>query len=52
MSQVKENLIRRLVRELIKQADSLQKGKIVRDKQVVSLMRYYELIKELHNVTG
>ena len=38
--------------EAIKQADSLQKGKIVRDKQVVSLMRYYELIKELHNVTG
>jgi hypothetical protein len=38
--------------EAIKQTDSLQKGKIVRDKQVVSLMRYYELIKELHNVTG
>jgi len=38
--------------EAIKQADSLQKGKIVRDKQVVSLMRYYELIKELHNVTS
>ena len=38
--------------EAIKQTDSLQKGKIVRDKQVVALMRYYELIKELHNVTG
>ena len=52
MSQVKENLIRRLVRELIKQVDSLSKGKIVKDKQVVALMRYYELIKELHNVTA
>ena len=38
--------------EAIKQTDSLQKGKIVKDKQVVALMRYYELIKELHNVTG
>jgi len=38
--------------EAIKQTDSLSKGKIVKDKQVVSLMRYYELIKELHNVTG
>jgi hypothetical protein len=38
--------------EAIKQANGLQKGKIVKDKQVVSLMRYYELIKELHNVTS
>jgi len=38
--------------EAIKQTDSLQKGKIVKDKQVVALMRYYELIKELHNVTN
>ena len=38
--------------EAIKQTDNIQKGKIVKDKQVVSLMRYYELIKELHNVTG
>ena len=38
--------------EAIKQTDSLSKGKIVKDKQVVALMRYYELIKELHNVTG
>ena len=38
--------------EAIKQTDTLSKGKIVKDKQVVSLMRYYELIKELHNVTG
>ncbi len=38
--------------EAIKQVDSLSKGKIVKDKQVVALMRYYELIKELHNVTS
>ena len=38
--------------EAIKQVDTIKKGKIVKDKQVVSLMRYYELIKELHNVTA
>jgi len=38
--------------EAIKQTDTLSKGRIVKDKQVVALMRYYELIKELHNVTG
>jgi hypothetical protein len=38
--------------EAIKQSGNLSKGKIVKDKQVVSLMRYYELIKELHNVTS
>ena len=38
--------------EAIKQSDTLSKGKIVKDKQVVALMRYYELIKELHNVTA
>ena len=38
--------------EAIKQTGSLSKGKIVKDKQVVALMRYYELIKELHNVTA
>ena len=38
------------INEAIKQIDNLQKGKIVKDKQVVSLMRYYELIKELDNV--
>jgi len=38
--------------EAIKQVDTLSKGRIVKDKQVVALMRYYELIKELHNVTG
>ena len=36
--------------EAIKQADSLMKGRIVEDKQVVTLMRYYQLVKELKNV--
>ena len=36
--------------EAINQTDSLTAGRIVKDKQVVALMRYYELIKELRNV--
>ena len=49
---VKDDITKIKLTEAIKQADSLSKGKIVKDKQVVALMRYYELIKELHNVTG
>jgi len=33
--------------EAVKQLDNLTKGRIVRDNQVVALMRYYEIIKEL-----
>ena len=36
--------------EAINQAESLMKGRIVEDKQVVTLMRYYQLVKELENV--
>ena len=36
--------------EAIKQIDNLTKGKIVKEKQVLTLMRYYELVKELKNV--
>jgi len=36
--------------EAIDYTDNATKGKIVKDKHVVALMRYYELIKELKNV--
>ena len=36
--------------EAINQVENLTKGKVVRDKQVLTLMRYYELVKELENV--
>ena len=39
------------LKEAINQTDTLTKGSIVKDRQVVALMRYYELMKELHNVT-
>jgi len=52
LPRVTDDITKIKLSEAIKQTDSLAKGKIVKDKQVVALMRYYELIKELHNVTG
>jgi hypothetical protein len=52
LPRVNDDITKIKLTEAIKQTDTLQKGKIVKDKQVVSLMRYYELIKELHNVTA
>ena len=36
--------------DAVNQAHTLMKGRIVEDKQVVTLMRYYQLVKELKNV--
>jgi len=36
--------------EAVNQIGNLTKGKVVKDKQVLTLMRYYELIKEIKNV--
>ena len=36
--------------EAINQSKKLKVGKVVKDKQIVGLMRYYELIKEIKNV--
>ena len=52
LPRVTDNITKIKLTEAIKQTANLSKGKIVRDKQVVALMRYYELIKELHNVTS
>jgi hypothetical protein len=40
------------LKEAIKQSDTLLKGRIVEDNQVITLMRYYQLLKELKDVTG
>jgi len=52
LPRVTDNITKIKLTEAIKQTTNLSKGKIVKDKQVVALMRYYELIKELHNVTS
>ena len=36
--------------EAVNQIGNLTKGKIVNEKQVLTLMRYYELVKEIKNV--
>jgi hypothetical protein len=36
--------------EAINQIDNLTKGKVVKENQVLTIMRYYELIKEIKNV--
>ncbi len=36
--------------EAVNQIDNLTKGKIVDEKKVLTLMRYYELVKEINNV--
>ena len=51
LPKVDDDITKIKLSEAIKQVDTIKKGKIVKDKQVVSLMRYYELIKELRNVT-
>jgi hypothetical protein len=38
--------------EVINQIDGLKKGKVVSDKQVVSMMRYYQLIGEINDVAN
>ncbi len=38
------------LKEAINQSNKLLKGRIVEDKHVITLMRYYELLKELKNV--
>ena len=35
------------LKESTKQLDNLQLGNFVKDSQVLNLMRYYELVKEL-----
>ena len=52
LPKVDDDITKIKLSEAIKQVDTIKKGKIVKDKQDVSLMRYYELIKELHNVTA
>ena len=38
------------VKGIIEQVDTLKRGKVVRDDQLVQLMRYYELVKEIKKI--
>ncbi len=50
LPKIKNKITKIKLQEAINQLDSVYKGRLVKDKQVVSLMRYYELIKELNHV--
>jgi len=50
LPQVTDKITKIKLNEAIKQINNLTKGKIVNEKQVLSLMRYYELVKEIKNV--
>tara|TARA_B100001769_G_scaffold273085_1_gene268614 strand:+ start:729 stop:1592 length:864 start_codon:yes stop_codon:yes gene_type:complete len=50
LPKVEDEVTKIKLNEAVNQADTLMKGRIVEDKQVVTLMRYYQLVKELKNV--
>jgi len=50
LPQVNDKITKIKLTEAINQIENLTKGKVVSEKQVLTLMRYYELIKEIKNV--
>ena len=50
LKQVDDKITKIKLSEAINHTDSAVGGKLVKDSHVVSLMRYYELVKELDNV--
>ena len=50
LPKVNDKITKIKLSEAIDYTDSATKGKVVKDKHVVALMRYYELIKEIKNV--
>ena len=50
LPKVNDKVTKIKLNEAVNQAETLMKGRIVEDKQVVTLMRYYQLVKELENV--
>ena len=50
LPRVNDKITKIKLSEAIDYTDSATKGKVVKDKHVVALMRYYELIKEIKNV--
>ena len=50
LPKVNDKITKIKLSEAIDYTDTATKGKVVKDKHVVALMRYYELIKEIKNV--
>ena len=47
---IKDPVVRIKIKEVAKQATALGKRNVIKDQEVLSLMRFYELIKELKNI--
>ena len=52
LKKVNDKVVKIKLTEAINQAKNFTTKSVVKDNQVISLMRYYELIKELKNVTS
>jgi len=50
LPKVNDKITKIKLTEAVNQMDNMTKGKIVNEKQVLTLMRYYELVKEIKNV--
>ena len=50
LSIISDKITKIKLSEAIKQIETLKKGQVVTEKQVLNLMRYYELVKEIKNV--
>mgnify|MGYP004305309065 CR=1 FL=1 len=50
LPKVKDKVTKIKLTEAIKQIVNLTKGRVVEEKQVLTMMRYYELVKEIKNV--
>ena len=50
LPKVNDKITRIKLTEAIKQIVNLTKGRVVEEKQVLTMMRYYELVKEIKNV--
>ena len=49
LPKVKDKVTKIKLDEAVKQIGNLTKGRIIEEKQVLTLMRYYELVKEINN---
>tara|TARA_B110001454_G_C12662209_1_gene409992 strand:- start:123 stop:992 length:870 start_codon:yes stop_codon:yes gene_type:complete len=50
LKKVDDDITKIKLNEAVNQVENLTKGRVIQEKQVLTLMRYYELIKELKNV--
>jgi len=50
MKSIKDPVMRIKLKEVVKQANRLGRRNVIKDQEVLSLMRFYELIKELKNI--